>query len=88
VNWYSQPGMVLRVLSQRQAAPPGARLPDLRGVRGRDAGQGLFQQVVVDRVVLAHPGAAFVPVDELRQRARQQRGERLLIDLPGGQRVI
>ena len=71
-----------------QPAPPRARLPDLRGVRGRHAGQGVFQQAVVDRVVLAGPGAAFVPVDELRQRAGQQRGERLLIDPAGGQRVV
>jgi hypothetical protein len=34
------------------------------------------------------PGHGLLPVDELRQRAGQQRGEGLLIDLPGGQRVI
>jgi hypothetical protein len=51
---------------------------------GRDPRQGQFQQVVVDLVVLAHPGAAFLAVDELRQRSGQQRGEGLLIDLPGG----
>jgi len=38
--------------------------------------------------VPAHPGAAFAAVDELRQRAREQRGKGLLIDVPRGQRVI
>ena len=71
-----------------QPPPPGARLPDLRGVRGRHAGQGGFQQAVVDPVVLSDPGAAFVPVDERRQRLRQQRAERLLIAPACGQRVI
>ena len=71
-----------------QPPPPRARLPDLRGVCGRHAGQGLFQQAVVDPVVLSDPGAAFVPVGQRRQRLRQQRGERLLIDPACGQRVI
>ena len=71
-----------------QPPPPCARLPDLRGAVGRDRGEGLFHQAVVDRVVLADPGQGLRAVDQLRQRAGQQRGEGLLIDLPGGQRVI
>ena len=39
-----------------QPPPPRARLPDLRGVRGRQAGQGLLQQPVVDPVVSFDPG--------------------------------
>ena len=71
-----------------QPAPPRARLPDLAGVRGRDAGQGLLKQAVVDRVMRRDPVAGLLVVNELRQRLRQQRGEGLLIDPAGGQRVI
>jgi hypothetical protein len=71
-----------------QPRPPRARLPDLRGLRGRYRREGLFQQAVVDRVVLADPGQGLGAVDELRQRSGQQRGEGLVIGLPGGQRVI
>jgi len=38
--------------------------------------------------MLSHPGTALVPVDELRQRPGQQRGELVLIDLPVSQRGI
>jgi hypothetical protein len=38
--------------------------------------------------VLSDPGAAFLPVGQPRQRAGQQDGELLLIDPPGGQRVV
>ena len=63
--------------------PPGPARP-ARPVPPR----GLLQQAVVDRVVLCDPGQRLRTVNELRQRAGQQRGEGLLIDLPGGQRVI
>ena len=68
--------------------PPRARLPRLGGLGGRDASKGLLQQAVVDPVVSRDPGTALFPVHELRQRPCEQPGEGLLIDLPGGQRVI
>ena len=41
-----------------------------------------------DRVVLPDPGQRLRTVNELGQRSGQQRSEGLLIDLPGGHRVI
>jgi hypothetical protein len=66
-----------------QPRPPRARVPDGGGLPGRQPGQGTVEQPVVDIVVLSDPGAAFVSVDELRQRAGQQRGQLLLADRPG-----
>ena len=48
----------------------------------------MFHQAVVDRVVLADPGQRLGAVNQRRQRPGQQRGEGLLVDLPGGQGVI
>ena len=71
-----------------QPPPPRARLPHGGRLPGGQPRQRLVQQPAVDLVVPAHPGMAFLAVDELRQRAGQQPGERLLIDLACGQRVI
>ncbi len=71
-----------------QPPPPRARLPHGGRLALGQPRQRLVQQPVVDLVVSRDPGAGMVVIDELRQRVREQLGEGLLIDLPGGQRVI
>ena len=83
-----RPGVSGRVDGEPQPAPPGARVPHLRGVVRGQAGQCLLQQPVIDHVALRDPGARLRPVHGLRQFRRQQGKELLVIDPPGGQRVI
>ena len=71
-----------------QPGPPRARLPRLRRLLCGYLGQGLVRQPVVDLVVLRDPGAGRAIIDELRQRASEQLGGGLLVDLPGSERVI
>jgi hypothetical protein len=70
------------------SAPPRARLPYLRRLVGGHVGQRGLEQPVVDLVVLSYPRSALVPVRQRWQGGSQQDGERLLVDLPGRQRVI
>ena len=77
-----------RVDREPQAAPPGARVPD-RGRAGRgQAGQRFLQQPAVDHVVLRDPRARRAVAGKRRQRARQQGEEPLVVDSPGGLRVV
>jgi hypothetical protein len=83
-----RPGVGGGIDREPQPPPPRARLPHLGGLDCGHAGQRLLQQAVVDHIVLADPLAPLRPVDQLRQRPGQQRRELLLLDPPGGQRVI
>jgi hypothetical protein len=82
-----RPGAGGRVDGEPQSRPPGARIPDLSRLACRNAGQRLVQQPAVDHVVLRDPRAGSRAAGE-RQRRRQQGGELLVIDFPGGKRVI
>jgi hypothetical protein len=83
-----RPGVGGRVDGEPQPAPPGARVPDLPGIARRQPGQRLLQQPVIDHVVLRDPRERLRPVHGLRQFRRQQGKQALVIDPPGGQRVI
>ncbi len=83
-----RPGVRRGVDREPQPPPPRARVPDLPGCLRGNPGQRVFQQPVVDPVMLADPGAAFLPVHEPRQCLRQQGGELLLIDLTVCQRGV
>jgi hypothetical protein len=83
-----RPGAGGRVDGEPQSRPPGARIPDLTRLARGNAGQRLVHQPVVDHVVLRDPRAGLRAVGERRQRRRQQGEEPLVVDLPGGQRVI
>ena len=77
-----------RVDGEPQPAPPGARVPHLRGIVRGQPGQRFLQQPVIDHVVLRDPRERLRPVHGLRQFRRQQGEEPLVIDPPGGQRVV
>ena len=83
-----RPGVRGRVDGEPQPAPPGARVPYLRGIAGGQPGQRLLQQAVADHVVLRDPRGRLRPVHGLRQLRGQQRKQALVINPPGGQRVI
>jgi len=83
-----RPGIGGRVDREPEPGPPGARVPHLRGVVRRQPGQRLLQQAVVDHVVLRDPRAGPGPADGLRQFRCQQGEEPLVVDSPGGQRVV
>ena len=77
-----------RIDGEPQPAPPGARVPHLPGIVRGQPGQRFVQQPVIDHVVLRDPRECLRPVHGLRQLRRQQREQPLVIDPPGGQRVI
>ena len=83
-----RPGIGGRVDREPEPGPPGARVPHLRGIVRGQPGQRLLQQAVVDHVVLRDPRAGLRPVDRLRQFRCQQGEEPLVVDSPGGQRVV
>jgi hypothetical protein len=83
-----RPGIGGRVDGEPQPGPPGARVPHLRGIPRRQAGQRLLQQAAVDDVVLRDPPAGLRAVHGLRQLLRQQAQQLLVVDPPGGQRVV
>jgi hypothetical protein len=83
-----RPGTGGRVDGEPQPGPPGARVPYLRGIFCGQAGQRLLQQAAVDHVVLRDPRPGLRPVHGLRQLRRQQGEQLLVVDPPGGQRVI
>ena len=83
-----RPGVSGRVDGEPQPAPPGARVPHLRGIARGQPGQRLLQQPVIDDVVFRDPRECLRPVHGLRQFRRQQGEEPLVIDPPGRQRVI
>ena len=83
-----RPGIGGRVDREPEPGPPGARVPHLRGIVRRQPGQHFAQQAVVNHVVLRDPRAGLRPVDSLRQLRCQQGEEPLVVDSPGGQRVV
>jgi len=83
-----RPGIGGRVDREPEPGPPGARVPHLRGIVRGQPGQRLLQQAVVDHVALRDPRAGLRPVDGLRQFRRQQGEEPLVVDSPGGERVV
>ena len=89
------PGSITRPAGDRRsrrprtgAGPPGARVPHLRGNVRRQPGQHFAQQAVVDHVVRRDPRAGLRPADGLRQFRCQRGEEPLVVDSPGGQRVV
>ena len=83
-----RPGVGGRVDGEPQPGPPGARVPHLPGIVGGQPGQRLVQQPVIDHVVLGDPLPGCGAVHGLRQFRGQQGEQLLVIDPPGGQRVI
>jgi hypothetical protein len=83
-----RPGIGGRVDREPQPGPPGARVPHLRGIVRRQPGQRFVQLAVAGHVVLRDPRADLRPVDRLRQFRCQQGEEPLVVDPPGGQRVV
>ena len=83
-----RPGVSGRVDREPQPAPPGARVPHLRGIVREQPGQRLFQQPVIDHVVFCDPLPGRWAVHGLRQFRGQQEEQLLVINPPGRQRVI
>ena len=83
-----RPGIGGRVDGEPQPGPPGARVPHLSGIPGRQPGQRLLQQAPVDHVVLRDPPA--VPRGRPRPAAAPPPAGRTASrpDPPGGQRVV
>jgi hypothetical protein len=83
-----RPRVSSRVDGEPEPAPPGARVPHLRGIVRGQPGQRFAQQPVIDHVVFCDPRECPGPVHGLRQFRHQQGEEPLVVDPPGGQRVI
>jgi hypothetical protein len=77
-----------RVDREPQAAPPGARVPDLPGILRRQPGQRRLQQPAVDDVMPRDPRPRLRAVHGLRQLRRQQGEQPLVVGPPGGKRVV